>query len=145
LVAERRRHVSRSNLSSWGGCKGTKGSEIAEKRRSMNELMKPLVAAAIPLLTALGSLIATGTINAPELSLAITGFVTAIVVYLLRNRPDGVRAWTKAIGAAVTPLVSALIQYFFVPGSTTKAQLATAVVGVLTALLMAYVQNEPDS
>jgi hypothetical protein len=111
----------------------------------MNELMKPLVAAAIPLLTALGSLIATGTINAPELSLAITGFATAIVVYLLRNRRDGVRAWTKAIGAAVTPLVSALIQYFFVPGSTTKAQLATVVVGVLTALLMAYVQNEPDS
>jgi hypothetical protein len=48
----------------------------------MNELMKPLVAAAIPLLTALGSFIATGTLNAPELSLAITGFVTALVVVL---------------------------------------------------------------
>lgn len=107
--------------------------------------MKPVVAAAIPLLSALGSWITTGTLNAPELSLAITGLVTALVVYLLRNRPDGWRAWTKATGAAVTPLVSALIQYFFVPGSTSKAQLATVVVGVLTALVMAYVQNTPDS
>jgi peptidoglycan/LPS O-acetylase OafA/YrhL len=111
--------------------------------------MKPLVAAAVPLLSALGSLIITGTINAPELALGITGFLTAFVVLLLGrldpNQQAGVRAWTKAIGAAVTPLVSALIQYFFIPGSTTKSQLATVAVGVLTALLMAYVQSEPDS
>jgi hypothetical protein len=106
--------------------------------------MKPVVAAAIPLLTALGSWITTGTLNAPELALAITGLVTAIVVLLLRNRPEGWRAWTKFIGAALTPLVSAVIQYFLVPGSTTKSQLATVAVGVLTALVMAYVQNTPD-
>ena len=116
----------------------------------MNKIMKPLVAAAIPLLSALASLIITGTVNAPELSLAITAFATAIVVAVLTAvLPDDsdnvIATWGKAIGAAVTPLVSALIQYFFVPGSTTKVQLATAVVGVLTALLMAYVQNTPDS
>jgi len=93
-------------------------------------------------------LITTGTLNAPELSLAITGLVTALVVFLvghfLPNQEAGILAWTKAIGAALTPLVSALIQYFFVPGSTGKAQLATAVVGFLTAMVMAYVQNTPD-
>lgn len=111
--------------------------------------MKPLVAAAIPLLTALGSWITTGTLNAPELSLAITGLVTALIVvlagYFWPNQATGVLAWARAIGAALTPLVSALIQYLFVPGSTGKAQLATAVVGFLTALVMAYVQNTPDS
>ncbi len=116
----------------------------------MNKIMKPVVAASIPLLTALGSYITTGTLNAPEWSLAITGFATAIVVAILTavlpDESDAVLAsWGKAIGAALTPLVSVLIQYFFVPGSTTKTQLATAFVGVLTALVMAYVQNTPDS
>ncbi len=111
--------------------------------------MKPLVAAAIPLLTVLGSWITTGALNAPKLSLAISGVVTALVVVLAGliwpNQEAGVLAWARAIGAALTPLVSALLQYLFLPGSTGKAQLATAVVGFLTAMLMVYVQNTPDS
>jgi len=116
----------------------------------MNKIMKPLVAAAIPVLTALGSWIATGEWNAAAWSLAITGLLTAAVVAVLTAvLPDEADAflakWGKAIGAALTPLASALIQYLFVPGSTTKAQLATAFVGFVTAALMAYIKNTPDS
>jgi hypothetical protein len=101
------------------------------------------------LLTAIGTLIITGDWNASEWALAITGFATALIVVViglfLPEAPAGILVWARAIGAALTPLVSVLIQYVFVPGSTTKAQIATAVVGVLTALLMAYVRNAPDS
>lgn len=84
------------------------------------------------------------------MSLAITGFATAIVVAILTavlpvGSDNVIATWGKAIGAALTPLVSVLVQFFFVPGSTTRAQVATAFVGLLTALLMAYVQNTPDS
>jgi hypothetical protein len=106
--------------------------------------VKPVVAAAIPLLTAFGSLISTGEWNASEWSLAITGLATAIVVFFLPNEQTGWRAWTKAIGAAATPVVSALIQGL-ATGSFSRAELTTAVVGFITALLMAFVQNTPDS
>lgn len=110
--------------------------------------MKPVVAAVIPLLTALGSRLATGEWNFSQLSLAITGVATAIVVYVLgRIFPDpntGVLAWIKAIGAAVTPLLSALIQSL-ATGSFSRTEWATAVVGVATAALMAYVQNSQDT
>ena len=115
----------------------------------MNKIMKPLVAAAIPLLTALGSYITTGTLNAPELSLAITGFATAIVVAILtgvlpEDSDNVIATWGKAIGAALTPLVSALIQGF-VTGSFSKPELTTAVVGLLTAALMYFVQPPADT
>lgn len=78
----------------------------------MNKIMKPLVAAAIPVLTALGSWIATGEWNAAAWSLAITGLLTAAVVAVLTAvLPDEADAflakWGKAIGAALTPLASA--------------------------------------
>jgi hypothetical protein len=109
----------------------------------MNIYMKPIIAAAIPLLAALSSWISTGTFKAPELALAITGVVTAIVVYFLRNQRTGVLSAAKFIGAAVTPLVSVLLQWI-VTGSFDRAELATIVVGVLTSILMYLVQNTPD-
>jgi hypothetical protein len=105
--------------------------------------MKPVVAAAIPVLTAVGSWITTGTLNTPELSLAITGLITALVVALVPNQVAGV-AFSKAIGAALTPLVSALIQGF-VTGGFSKPELTTAVVGLLTAALMYFVQPPADT
>jgi hypothetical protein len=106
--------------------------------------MKPVVAAAIPVLTAVGSYFTTGTLNTPELSLAITGLVTALVVVIVPNQEVGVFASSKAIGAALTPLVSALIQSF-VSGSFSKPELTTAVVGLLTAALMYFVQPPADT
>ena len=105
--------------------------------------MKPILVAGIALLTVLQSSIATGEFNAPELAVAITGLVTAIVVYFLRNQSSGVLASTKAIGAAVIPLVSALIQGL-VTGGFNTAELSTVTVGVISAILMYFVQNAPD-
>jgi hypothetical protein len=114
----------------------------------MDNTMKPLVAAVIPLLTALGSRLTTGAWDFSQLSLAITGVATAIVVYVLgRIFPDPdtfLLAWIKAIGAAVTPLLSALIQSL-ATGSWSGTEWATAIVGVATAFLMAYVNNTPDT
>jgi hypothetical protein len=105
--------------------------------------MKPILVAGIALLTVLQSSIATGEFNAPELAVTITGLVTAIVVYFLRNQSSGVLASTKAIGAAVIPLVSALIQGL-VTGGFNTAELSTVTVGVISAILMYFVQNAPD-
>ncbi len=105
--------------------------------------MKPVVAAAIPVLTAVGSYITTGTLNTPELSLAITGLVTALVVVIVPPQV-GAFASSKAVAAALTPLVSALIQGF-VTGSFSKPELTTAIVGLLTAALMYFVQPKGDT
>ncbi len=109
----------------------------------MNNVMKPVLAAAIPLLAALGSWIATGALNTPEVAVAIPGFITAILVYFFRNRPSGFLASLKFIVAAVTPIVSALLQWA-VTGSFQRAEFATIIVGVGTAILMYFTQNEPD-
>jgi hypothetical protein len=121
----------------------------------MNKIMKPLVAAAIPLLTAGGSWLITGKVNDwAEVWLGVTGLFMALVVvaatFFLPDDSDKVLiqfflTWRKAIAAAVAPVLSAFIQPSVLPGSTIRDQLATAAVGVLTAGLMAYVQNAPDS
>jgi hypothetical protein len=105
--------------------------------------MKPVVAAAIPVLTAVGSYITTGTLNAPELALAITGLLTAGVVAIVP--PEiGTFASSKAVAAALTPLVLAVIQGF-VTGSFSRPEVTTAVVGLLTAALMYFVQPRGDT
>jgi hypothetical protein len=109
----------------------------------VNQVMKPLLAAAIPLLAAAGSWITTGELNTPEVAVAITGFITAILVYFFRNRPTGFLASLKFIVAAVTPIVSALLQWA-VTGSFQRAELATIIVGVGTSLLIYFTQNAPD-
>lgn len=48
--------------------------------------MKAIVAAVIPLIAALGSYTATGEVNAQEWAVAITGLITAVVVYFLPTR-----------------------------------------------------------
>src|SRR5215210_1856879 len=121
----------------------------------MNKIMKPLVAAAIPLLTALGSYLITGKVNDwAEVWLGATGVVMAFAVlvatWFLPDESDEALIkvflrWRKASAAAVAPVLSAVIQYYALPGPTTRDDLATAAatgaVGLLTALLMAYVQN----
>ena len=103
--------------------------------------MKPIVAAAIPLLTAAALLIDTGELNADQWALAITGLVTAVVVYLVPNQNQGFGAAAKAISAAMVPLVSALIQW----GVTGGAPSATVVIGAITAILMYFVQSKPNT
>ncbi len=103
--------------------------------------MKAIVAAVIPLIAALGSYTATGEVNAQEWAVAITGLITAVVVYFLPNQDSGVLASTKAIGAAVVPLVSALIQW----GVTGEAPTAQVFIGVSTAILMYFVQPAPHT
>jgi len=102
--------------------------------------MKPLVAAAIPLITAVGSWITTGTLTALELSLVITGLVTALVVVIVPSQV-GAFASSKAVAAAMTPVVSTLIQGFVIR----EPELTTAVVGLLTAVLMYFVQPPADT
>jgi hypothetical protein len=109
----------------------------------MNQFMKAILAAAIPLISAAGSWITTGELNAPEIAVAITGFVTAILVYFFRNRPSGFLASLKFIVAAVTPIVSALLQWA-VTGGFERAEFATIVVGVSTSILVYFTQNAPD-
>ena len=109
----------------------------------MNSYVKAILAAAIPLIAALGSWINTGTLNAPEVALAVTGLVTAVLVYFFRNQPSGVLSALKFIVAALTPLVSALLQAL-VTGAFNRAELSTLVVGILTSILVYLVQNTPD-
>jgi hypothetical protein len=106
--------------------------------------MKAILAAAIPIISAIGSWIITGTIDAPELALALTGLVTAILVAIFRNREAGLLSALKFIVAATTPLVSALIQYV-VTGAFNRAELATIVVGLLTSILVYLSANAPES
>ncbi len=108
----------------------------------MDAYTKAILAAAVPVIAAVGSFIATGTVNAPELALAITGLVTAALVALFRNQPTGVLASTKFIVAAATPVVSVLIQ-FAVTGTFNRAEMATIVVGFLTAVLVYLSGNTP--
>jgi hypothetical protein len=103
--------------------------------------MKPIVAAAIPLLAALESYLATGQWNVEQTAVAITGVVTAVVVYFVPNQNAGVLAAAKAISAAAVPLVSALIQW----GVTGGAPVATALIGFATAVLMYFVQPAPNT
>jgi hypothetical protein len=56
----------------------------------MNCSINAVLAVAIPLIAACGSWITTGELNAPDVALTVTGFVTAILVYYLRNQPTGV-------------------------------------------------------
>jgi hypothetical protein len=51
----------------------------------MNCSINAVLAVAIPLIAACGSWITTGELNAPEVALTVTGFVTAILVYYLRQ------------------------------------------------------------
>jgi hypothetical protein len=113
------------------------------RRRSMNSYVKAILAAAIPLIAAVGAWINTGTLNAPEVALAVTGLVTAVLVYFFRNRPSGVLSAMKFIVAALTPLVSALLQAL-VTGDFNRAELSTLVVGILTSIMVYLVQNTPD-
>lgn len=109
----------------------------------MNPFMKAILAAAIPLISAVGSWISTGELKAPEIAVAITGFVTAILVYSFRNRPSGFLASLKFIVAAVTPILSALLQWA-VTGGFERAEFATIVVGVSTSILVYFTQNAPN-
>ena len=109
----------------------------------MNSYVKAILAAAIPLIAAAGAWINTGTLNAPEVALAVTGLVTAILVYFLRNQPSGVLSAMKFIVAALTPLVSALLQTL-VTGDFNRAEISTLVVGILTSIMVYLVQNTPD-
>jgi hypothetical protein len=123
----------------------------------MNKIMKPVVAAAIPLLTALGSYIATGgPPNAAEWSLAITGFVTAIVVAVLTavlpDESDAVLAtWGKAIGAAdpageraYTVLLRTREHHQSPSGNGLSGCLNRACDGLCTEYTGFLVQNTPD-
>ena len=103
--------------------------------------MKAIVAAVIPFLAALESYFATGEVNADQWAVAITGFITAVVVYFVPNQDAGVLRAAKAISAAVIPLVSALIQW----GITGGAPSATVFIGVSTAILMYFVQPGPNT
>jgi hypothetical protein len=132
-------------------------AELEAKERELNQLdhegrqplarprsgiMKLVVAAAIPFITAVGSWISTGTLNLPEVWLAITGVVTALVVSIVPAQ-FGAFASGKTVAAAITPLVSALT--LAVTGSFSKPVLTTAVVGLLTAVLMHFVQPASGS
>lgn len=103
--------------------------------------MKPVVAAVIPLITAVASYLETGRLNSMDWAVAITGIVTAGVVYFVPNQNAGVLAATKAIIAAAVPLVSALIQW----GIGEGAPGATVVVGFATAVIMYFVKPAPNT
>ena len=51
----------------------------------MNQSRKAVAAAAVPVIAALSMWAATGTLNAPELSTALSGLLTAALVYLVPN------------------------------------------------------------
>lgn len=55
----------------------------------MQTYRKSIAAAAVPLLVSAAMWMLTGEINAPELSLALTGFLTAVAVYETPNAPEG--------------------------------------------------------
>ena len=54
----------------------------------MNSSIDAVLKVTIPLIAACGSWIITGELNAPEAALIVTGFVTAILVYYLRQPPN---------------------------------------------------------
>jgi len=55
----------------------------------MKGYRKAVVAAAIPVVVGLLMWYATGTLNAPELALALTGLLNAVAVYEVPNAPEG--------------------------------------------------------
>ena len=109
----------------------------------MNPFMKAILAAAIPLISGIGSWITTGELKSTEFAVIITGFITAVLVYFFRNRPSGVLSALKFVLAAVALIVISLLQWA-VTGSFNRAEMATIVVGVLTSILVYFVQNTPD-
>ncbi len=109
-----------------------------------NRYLKAILAAAVPLVAAVNSAIVTGEVNAPEVALALTGFVAAGLVAVFRNKEEGFLSATKFIVAAAVPLVSAAIQWGVTQQFNT-AEWATLVTGFLTALLVYFSSNSDDS
>ena len=103
--------------------------------------MKPIVAAAIPLITAFAEYFETRELNSKEWAVGLTGIVAAIIVYFVPNQNAGVLAATKAICAAAVPLVSALIQWGLGGGAPAE----TVLVGFATAVIMYFVQSQPNT
>ena len=55
----------------------------------MKAYRKAVVAAAIPAIVAVIMYLVTGTLNAPEFALALTGLLNAVAVYEVPNAPEG--------------------------------------------------------
>jgi hypothetical protein len=107
----------------------------------MNQHAKAIIAGAVPLVAASGSWITTGAINAPEIAMALTALVTAILVAIFRNDPASpILSVLKFLVAALAPVISAGIQYA-ATGAFDRAEFATIVVGALTSILV-YLSSE---
>lgn len=109
-----------------------------------NVYLKAVLAAAIPVVTAVGLWLQNGTLNAPELSLGITGFIAAVLVAILRNQPGTVLEAAKFFAAALTPIVSAVLQYF-VTGAWDRTEMTTLIIGLLTSILVYLAANNDSS
>jgi hypothetical protein len=53
----------------------------------MNDKLKAVVAAAVPLVAAIALAIATGEVNEEEIAVGVTGLLTAVLVWLAPNTP----------------------------------------------------------
>lgn len=109
-----------------------------------NTYLKAIVAAAIPLIAAVGLYLQTGSVNAPEVSLVITGLISAVLVAVLRNSEAGLQAFAKFFAAALTPIVSAILQAV-VSGAFDRAEVITLLVGLLTSVMVYLTANRTSS
>ncbi len=109
----------------------------------MNAYWKAVLAAAVPVVTAVGLWVNSGTFNAPELSVVIVGFLTAFTVAIGKNSASGILSFTKFLLAAITPLIAVLLQWI-VTGSWDQVENVTLVTGLLTSVLVYLSANTKD-
>jgi hypothetical protein len=110
----------------------------------VNSYLKAVLAAAVPLVLAVGEYLQSGALNAPEVSLALLALANAVFVYAFRNRPTGFLSAGKAIIASLNALVVALLTAY-VTGDWSTTEWYVLVTGELVAILTYVAGNGPPS
>jgi acetylglutamate kinase len=108
----------------------------------VNAYLKAILAAAVPVISAVGIYIQSGQLNAPEFALAVLALINAFLVYVIRNQP-GILEAAKFGVSALTPVVTALVTAY-ITGEWNSAEWAVLVTGWLTAVLVYVSANTPS-
>lgn len=106
----------------------------------MNLYLKAIIAAAVPLVAALGEYAQSGALNAPEVSLAVLALANAILVAAFRNRSAGVLSAGKFLISAANALVVAALTAWYT-GDWANVEWSVLVIGWATSALVYFAGN----
>ncbi len=107
----------------------------------MSAYIKAILASVIPLVVAFNLYLQTGSINAPEIGLAVVALLNAILVAATRNGPAGLQKFTKFFVALLVPAATAIV-YSLVSGSWNTAEWQTILTGLAVAVLVYFAGNQ---